>query len=210
MSEWVDVSVSVGPGIVVWPGDPPVANRRAQSIEAGDAANVTALSMGAHTGTHVDAPLHYVDGAAAIDDMDPGATIGPARVVALDSPGPLGATELAGAGVARGERVLLKTRNSARRWFEEPFRDDYVHVAPDGARLLAERGVRAVGVDYLSVGGMGDDGARTHRILLEAGVWIVEGLWLGDVEPGRYELVCLPVKLAGADGAPARALLRPV
>ena len=205
MSEWIDVSVPVRPGMVVWPGDPPVANRRVQSIDAGDAANVTALSMSAHTGTHVDAPLHFLDGAAAVDAIDPGATMGPARVVAVEASGALGAAEL---DDARGERVLLKTRNSARRWFEEPFRDDYVHVSPDGARLLVDRGVRAVGVDYLSVGGPGDDGAQTHRVLLSAGVCVIEGLWLGDVEPGDYDMLCLPVRLGGADGAPARALLR--
>jgi arylformamidase len=207
---WIDVSVPVTAGMVAWPGDPPVRIVRAQSIERGDEANITHLDMGAHTGTHMDAPAHFLDGAAGIDSMPLEATIGPARVIALEAAGGISAEELRRHEPAAGERLLIKTRNSERPWDRETFKEDFVHVAPDAAAYLAERGIRTVGVDYLSVGGYGGGSAETHQALLGAGIWIIEGLYLGGVAPGPYELVCLPIRLAGADGAPARALLRPV
>jgi arylformamidase len=201
--------VPVTAGMVAWPGDPPVRIEAAQSIERGDEANVTHLDMGAHTGTHMDALVHFIDGAAGIDSMPLEATIGPARVIALEATGAISAEELRHHEPAAGERVLIKTHNSARPWDREPFKEDFVHLAPDAAAYLAERGIRTVGVDYLSVGGYRGGSAETHRALLGAGIWIIEGLYLGGVAPGPYELVCLPIRLAGADGAPARALLRP-
>jgi arylformamidase len=207
---WVDVSVPVTAGMVRWPGDPPVRIEQARSIEGGDEANVTHLEMGAHTGTHMDAPAHFIDGAAGIDSLPLEATIGPARVIASEATGAISAEDLRRHEPAAGERLLIKTRNSAHPWDREPFKEDFVHLTPDGAAYLAERGIRAVGVDYLSVGGYRGGSLETHRALLGAGIWIIEGLYLGGVAPGPYELVCLPIRLAGADGAPARALLRPV
>lgn len=204
------MSVPVSAGMVAWPGDPPVRIERAQSIERGDDANVTHLDLGAHTGTHMDAPVHFFDDAAGIDSMPIEATIGVARVIALEATGAISAEELRRHDPVSGERLLIKTRNSARPWDREPFEEDFVHLAPDSAAYLAERGIRTVGVDYLSVGGYSGGSLETHRALLGAGIWIIEGLYLGDVAPGAYELVCLPIKLAGADGAPARALLRPI
>ncbi len=206
---WIDVSVPVSDGMVHWPGDPEVKVTRALSIDAGDDANVSHLDLGAHTGTHMDAPVHFVPGAEGIDAMPLGATIGPARVVAIADPESVKPEELERHEPRRGERLLLRTRNSERSWVREPFDPDFVPISPEGAALLAERGVRTVGVDYLSVGGYRGGGAETHRALLEAGVWIIEGLDLSRAEPGDYELICLPVKIAGSDGAPARALLRP-
>jgi arylformamidase len=193
--------------MVHWPGDPPVEVSRQLSIERGDPANLSAVSMSAHTGTHVDAPLHFIAGGAPVDEVPLDAAIGRARVIEIADPEAVGADELRGHAPRRGERLLLKTRNSARRWWEEGFDEDFVHVDPAAAELLAEAQVALVGVDYLSVGGM-QSGAETHRHLLGAGIWIVEGLELSEVAPGDYELICLPLRLAGADGAPARALLR--
>jgi arylformamidase len=195
--------------MVHWPGDPEVRITRALSIDAGDDANVSHLDLGAHTGTHMDAPVHFVPGGAGIDAMPPEATIGPARVVAIDDPESVKADELRRNEPQRGERLILRTRNSGRDWSRQQFDPDFVHVAPDGAALLAESRVRTVGVDYLSVGGYRSGGAETHRALLEAGIWIIEGLDLIAVEPGDYELICLPMKIVDSDGAPARALLRP-
>lgn len=206
-ARWRDVSVPIRDAMVHWPGDPPVEVSRQLSIERGDPANLSAVSMSAHTGTHVDAPLHFIAGGAPVDEVPLDAAMGRARVIEIADPEAVGADELRGHAPRRGERLLLKTRNSARRWWEEGFDEDFVHVDPAAAELLAEAQVALVGVDYLSVGGM-QSGAETHRHLLGAGIWIVEGLELSEVAPGDYELICLPLRLAGADGAPARALLR--
>jgi len=205
---WIDISVPVRSGMVRWPGDPPVLIERAESLEEGGSCNLTLLAMPAHCGTHVDAPLHYLPGGDGVDAMPPGALIGPCRVVPIRHRESVRPEELARHRIRRGERVLFKTRGSARYWRSDTFVEDFVYVSKEAARYLAGRGVAAVGMDYLSVGGFRKDLAETHRILLEAGVWIIEGLNLSRVRPGRYDLVCLPLRLEGADGAPARALLR--
>ncbi len=194
--------------MAVWPGDPPVRIERISSITEGGAFNLSAISMCLHTGTHVDAPLHFLDGGPSVAEMPLEALVGPARVIGIRDPKAIRARELSPFRFRRGERVLFKTRGSARRWRAAEFCPDYVYVAPDAAALLVERGVRAVGIDYLSIGAPGEEGDEVHRILLRAGVWIVEGLDLSGVSPGRYELICLPLKVPGADGAPARAVLR--
>ena len=205
---WIDISVPVRSGMVRWPGDPPVLIERAESLEEGGSCNLTLLAMPAHCGTHVDAPLHYLPGGDGVDAMPPGALIGPCRVVPIRHRESVRPEELARHRIRRGERVLFKTRGSARYWRSDTFVEDFVYVSKEAARYLAGRGVAAVGMDYLSVGGFRKDLAETHRILLEAGVWIIEGLNLARVRPGRYDLVCLPLRIEGADGAPARALLR--
>jgi len=206
-SDWIDVSVPVTDGMIHWPDDPQVKLELWNSIEAGDPANVTRLDLSAHTGTHVDAPRHFFDSGPAIDAMTLAAMIGPARVIEITDSESVGEAELTAHDPRPGERLLLRTQNSSRPWAVEPFREDFVNLAPAAARLLARRGVRAVGIDYLSIGGM-VDGRETHEALLGAGIWIVEGLDLSSVEPGAYEFLCLPLRLVGSDGAPARALLR--
>lgn len=204
----IDISVGVSPDLPVWPGDPPIVLERTASIEAGDPANVSRLEAGVHIGTHVDAPLHFVDGADPIEDLPLEALIGPAHVVAVPQVEMIDAAALREAEVPPdASRVLFKTKNG-RLWSDQfdGFQRDYVAVEESGARWLVERGVDLVGVDYLSVAPWSSS-APTHRILLEAGVVIVEGLDLRTVEPGVYTLYCLPIKLIGSDGAPARALL---
>ncbi|WP_242342264.1 cyclase family protein [Anaeromyxobacter terrae] len=206
---WIDVTVPIRDGMMHWPGDPAVHVERVRALAA-DGANVSSLRLGAHTGTHVDAPLHYVEGGAAVDAMPLALASGPARVVAVDDPVAIRPEHLETLELRRGERVLFRTRNSPRAWRSDRFVEDAVHLTPEAAALLVARGIAPVGIDYLSVGPYrGEDGATVHRTLLEGGVWILEGLDLTDAPEGAYELLCLPLRLAGGDGAPARALLRP-
>ncbi len=205
---WIDVSVPLRSGMVHWPDNPPVRIERMLDMECGDAANVSTLSLGSHTGTHMDAPIHFVPGGAGMDRMPLDATIGQARVIEIQDPVSIKPDELDPHGIGRGERVLLKTQNSTRRWWTEDFIEDFVYVSQEAARYLADRGVRTVGVDYLSVGGFWKDGVETHQALLGAGIWVIEGLDLSEIEPGEYELICLPLKVEDGDGAPARAILR--
>ncbi|HEX9067374.1 MAG TPA: cyclase family protein [Ktedonobacterales bacterium] len=209
-SEWIDVSVPLHSGMVHWPDNPPVRFEHTLSMDHGDICNVSKLSLGAHTGTHMDAPAHFVRGGIGIDQMPLTATLGRARVVAIDDPESIKAGELRAHGIRRGERILFKTRNSERGWRTDDFVEDFVYLAHDAAQHLAAVGVRAVGVDYLSVGGFRVDGPETHWALLEAGIWIIEGLNLSQAQPGLYDLICLPLRIVGGDGAPARALLRAV
>ncbi|MPZ14462.1 MAG: cyclase family protein [Chloroflexi bacterium] len=209
-AEWIDVSIPLRAGMVHWPGDPEVSIERVLDMERGGPCNVSSISIGSHTGTHMDPPFHYVRDGASLDAMPLDATVGPARVIEIRDPVSVRREELANHELASGERVLFKTRNSSRCWETDDFLEDFVYISLEGARYLADRGVRAVGIDYLSVGGFHADGEAIHRALLEAGIWIVEGLNLARVQPGIYELVCLPIKIQNSDGAPARAMLRPV
>lgn len=193
-----------------WPEDPAPHVYRISNINEGDVCNVTAIDMTAHTGTHIDAPLHFIRDGMSVDRMPFGATVGEARVVAIADPNVITRAELREHSPQPGERLLLKTANSPRVWVRGCFLKHFVHLDADAARYLAECQVRTIGVDYLSVGAYQGDGVETHTILLSAGIWAIEGLNLSVVGPGRYELVCLPLKLIGADGAPARAILRPL
>lgn len=205
---WIDVSVPLHSGMVHWPGDPEVSISRISSIESGDECNVSTISMSVHTGTHMDAPLHFLARGEGLDRLPLEAVIGPARVIAIRDPRSVTAAELARHSIRRGERILFKTHRAAARWKTGTFDEEYVYVSLDAARFLAARGVRVVGVDYLSVGGFREDPAETHRVLLSAGIWIIEGLDLSRVKPGRYDMVSLPLRIAGGDGAPARVALR--
>jgi arylformamidase len=155
--------------MVHWPDNPPVRIERMLDIERGDVANVSTISLGSHTGTHMDAPIHFVRGGEGMDRMPLDATMGPARVVEIQDPAAIKTDELDPHGIGRGERVLFKTRNSSVAWWTQDFIEDFVYVSQEAARYLAERGVRTVGVDYLSVGGFHVDGVETHRALLGAG-----------------------------------------
>lgn len=188
----LDVSVPVRPGMIVYPGDPDVRLERVSSIAGGDGFNLSRLDLGVHSGTHVDAPLHFVEDGASVETLPLDVLVGPCVVVA--------GLEVA-AVPAGAERVLFKTPNG-RLWERDEFSEDFVALDGDAARALVSRGVRLVGIDYVSIG---DEEA--HRVLLGAGVVAVEGLDLRAVEPGAYRLVCAPLKLAGAEGAPARVLL---
>lgn len=207
MSDWIDVSVPVHSGMVVWPGDSEVRVERVLELEQGAPFNLTHCSFTAHTGTHIDAPRHFLAGGQTIDSIPLDAVLGPCRVVRIHAPEKVSPAELPG-DLMSGERILFQTDNSFKNNKLNEFIEDFVYVSREAAEVLASAGVRLVGIDYLSVGGFKRDMAETHCILLAAGIWIVEGLDLSQVEPGRYELACLPLRLTGADGAPARAALR--
>ena len=206
-----DISLTISSELLVWPGDPAIEVVPRLQMSQGDSANVSELRIGTHTGTHVDPPVHFIPGAAGIDAIEPDVLVGPAVVADLRRwSGPVGSAELDGLDLPGGtERLLLRTANS-ERWRSAPpytFPDEYAHIGEDGAGWLIDRGIRLVGVDFLSVERKGAEGHPVHVALLGAGVVIVEGLDLGAVEPGSYTLVCLPLKIAGGDGGPARALL---
>jgi len=206
--DWIDVSVPLRTGMVHWPDNPPVLVERTLDIELGDVANVSKLSMGAHTGTHMDAPLHFFQKGKGIHTMPLSVAMGLARVIEIRDPESIKPEELRPHQIQRGERVLFKTRNSPRCWQTDDFVEDFVYISQEAARYLAAQQVQIVGIDYLSVGGFTKDGVETHHALLEAGIWLIEGLNLTNIDPGIYELICLPLKIEDADGAPARAILR--
>jgi arylformamidase len=208
-SGWIDVSVPVRDTTPQWPGDPKLQIRRAQDMEKGYEMNLTRLRMSAHTGTHVDAPLHFVQKGRSIDMMPTEAMIGKARVIQINHPEYITRRELQEHTIERGDRILFKTANSSHPWHEREFMKSFVYLSTDAAEYLAEAGVMLVGIDYLSVGGYEVNESPVHRALLEAGVWVLEGVFLGEAEPGRYLMLCLPLRIEGGDGAPARILLKP-
>jgi arylformamidase len=193
--------------MVHWPDNPPIELVRLMDMAKGDPATVSRLSLGVHTGTHVDAPVHFIADGAGVDAIALDQLLGEARVVEVGDGPSISAAQLRAVDPRQGERLLFKTRNSARCWKTDRFLSDFVYLSLEGAALLAERRVRTVGIDYLSIAGM-EEGVPTHQTLLEQGICLIEGLDLSPVEPGSYELICLPLRLAGADGAPARVLLR--
>ncbi len=203
----VDVSVPLTAPMPTFPGNPSFSEEPVKRTARGDSANVTAVHLGTHSGTHVDAPRHFFDSAPGVDALPLDVLIGPALVVEI--PGArrgIQASDLE--NVAEGDvRVLLKTGNSAL-WQSNEFHSDFAFLDVSGARLLLDRGVRLVGIDYLSIEQFKRPGAPVHRMLLEQRVVIVEGLNLSAAQPGRYEMYCLPLDIDGADGAPARVVLR--
>ena len=207
-SPWIDVSVPLRTGMVHWPGDPAASIVQVKHLDRGDNCTLTALDMGAHTGTHMDAPAHVVRGGATMDALPFDAVVGRARVIDIKVRDTIRPAHLEPHRIRAGERLLFRTRNSARCWSKDAFVKDFVHFSADAARWLAMRRVRTVGVDYLSVGGYQKDGRQTHLALLGAGIWVIEGLMLGRVRPGPVDLICLPIRLSSAEGAPARALVR--
>lgn len=207
MHPWIDISLPIRSGMPVWPGDLPVRVDQTMSLERGDPFNLTECHFTAHTGTHLDAPRHFLAAGAAIDALPLDAVLGPCRVVRIHDPVAVRPAELP-AFLQAGERILFQTRNSFRNIHLHEFVEDFVYVSKEAATFLAAARVQTVGIDYLSVGGFHHDLVETHLVLLGAGIWVIEGLDLSAVEPGEYELACLPLKLVGADGAPARAALR--
>lgn len=207
-SSWIDISVPLHAGMAHWPNDKAFQRVETETIAHGSECNLSEFSSSAHLGTHMDAPRHYLADGAGMESFPVAAGVGPARVIAISDPELIRVSELKPHRLSKGERILFKTLNSEKCWETPTFQKKFVHVPQETAVYLADCCVRTVGVDYLSVGGYDSDGAETHRTLLRAGIWIIEGLILKDVEPGDYELICLPLKMVGSDGAPARAVLR--
>jgi arylformamidase len=205
-----DVSLGIHPKMLTWPSDPGVSISPASRISAGKAANVSELHCGTHTGTHIDPPLHFIEGGRSVDRLDLDALVGPAVVADLTHVKyDIGPAELDSLNLDSGvQRLLFHTRNSEHWRQESPeFTEDYVAVTAEGAQWLVDHGIRLVGIDYLSVEHRRTPGHPTHMTLLGAGVVIVEGLNLDGVPAGDHTLLCLPIKLVDGDGGPARALL---
>ncbi len=203
----IDISVPIAAGSVVYPGNPEIRIEAHSDMGRGDSSNVSRIGLGSHTGTHVDAPRHFFQTGITVDRLPLDALVGPATVIAFEDPVmQVTADDLRRHRLDGVKRLLLRTRNSGFVTDRE-FHRDFTYLAPDGAEHLAGLGVELVGVDYYSIEQFRSGHHRTHRILLERGIVIVEGLDLSAVAPGRYELACLPLRLVGLDGAPARAIL---
>jgi len=204
-----DISVVIEPGMPVWPGDDPVELFRKQKIEDGKNANVSFLSLSVHTGTHIDAPYHFLQDGNTVDTVPMELLVGECQVVKIsDDIRWINAQVLDKAGIQKGiTRVLFKTSNSgywARN--EKEFKKDFVAITEDGAKWIVDHGIKTVGIDYLSIAPFGNS-RPTHRTLLEAKTLVIEGVNLSDIEPGIWKLYCLPLKLKNSDGAPARVVL---
>ena len=201
-SHWIDASVPLHTGMVHWPTDPSVRIERFADIDKGAVCNVSKMDMCAH-GLN-----HFIQDGAPLDTVPFDALIGPCRVIEIKDADSVKPAELKQHKIRKGERILFKTRNSKRNWWVEHFDPKFIHISHAAAEHLVDCGIRTVGIDYLSVGGYQRDGVECHQVILGAGIWIIEGLNLGQVKPGKYDLICLPVKIRNGDGAPARVILR--
>jgi arylformamidase len=211
-SGWIDATATLDPATTpVYEGDAPMKFDFLHDMRKGDGFTLSVYSMGAHSGTHVDAPMHFVLGGATIDQQPLDPFIGPARVIDIpDDVQAINAAELGRHQWKGAERVLFRTRSSLRGWMSSStFHRDFAYIAPDAAQLLADAGVKLVGIDYISAEQFAAPaGPLTHRILLGKGIPIVEGLSLAGVAAGDYDMIVLPIKVGGHEGAPARAVLR--
>ena len=207
MSRIYDISVPIRSGGIVYPGNPEIDITLQQAVAKGAGANVSAIRFGSHTGTHADASRHFFDDGQPVDKIPLDRLIGPALLVSFpDNVRAIGATELKAHDLRGRTRILLRTRNSALL-SQKQFAPDYTYLAPDGAEYLVDKGVELVGIDYLSIEQFHSGHHRTHRTLLAKSVVILEGLDLSAPPPGEYQLICLPLRIEGCDGAPARAVL---
>ena len=203
----IDVSVPLDAQLPTYPNNTPFSLEAIKRIARGDSSNVSTLHMSAHTGTHVDAPRHFFVAGSGTESLPLDLLLGRARVIEVDSRGGVAAEDLSGLDLSDDIRVLIKTRNS-QLWGSPVFQPDYVGILESGAKHLVAHGIKVVGVDYLSVEKFHNPGAPAHHTLLGAGVIVIEGLDLRDVEAGIYDMICLPLRIVGSDGAPARVVLR--
>ena len=209
--DWIDVTATLDPATTpVYEGNAPLLFEFQLDMRKGDALSLSKLSLGAHSGTHIDAPQHFIRDGAPIDKVPLDVLIGPARVIEIpDSVQSIDAAELNRHNWRGAERVIFRTRSAMHGWMSSPtFHHDFAYVAPDAAQLIADAGIKLVGIDYISAEKFGAPAPLTHRILLGKGIPIVEGMALDSIAPGDYDLIVLPMKVGGHEGAPARAALR--
>jgi arylformamidase len=209
MPDYIDVTLPLRPDMPFWPDSTGLHISAVKRMKSGGVCNLSALTIDLHAGTHVDAPWHYVDSGTKTETLSIDRMVGPCYVADMQGIAEVTAAALQGAAIPAGTtRLLLRTSNSQFWKNSEPsFRKDFVGLSADGARWLVEHKIELIGMDYLSIGPFGRS-ADTHKIVLGAGIVAVEGLYLADISPGWYELICLPIRLVGAEGAPARVLLR--
>jgi arylformamidase len=207
--DWIDITMPIRNNMVHWPGDTDIMVNRINSIGAGDDYNLTQISFSAHTSTHMDAPLHFIDNGKDISTLPFNAVIGRAKVIEIKDKNSIKPEELKLHKIEEDERLLFKTRNSLINWDMKDFIKDYVFLSTEAAEYLVEKKVKTVGIDYLSIAGLNNT-EKVHKILLGSEIWIIEGLSLSGVTEGLYELICLPINIIGSDGAPARAVVKKV
>ena len=208
MKEYLDITLPIRHGMLMYPTDRPCMVEKAMSTANGDIVNLTELSLSAHTGTHIDAPYHFFEDGKKIDELNEKQLVGKAMVFDFsDKQYYIDKNDLTNKDIQKGDIILLKTKNS-KRLFEDTFFEDYVYVNEEAAAYLAEKEIAALGFDYLSPDAYGNPDYPCHQLLLGIGAVIIEGLNLSDIVEGEYEIVALPLKIAGGDGAPARVLLK--
>ena len=207
MGKIIDVTAPLSAELPVWPGDPAFRLEFTRRLGDGDSCNLSRLSLGSHAGTHVDAPFHFLADGMTVDELPLEILIGKARVASVPVRDAVGREQLEALDLRDHIRLLIKTRNSGAL-HQQSFQEDFVHLTPEGATYLAQVGLKLVGIDYLSIDPPGSKDHPAHHALLGAGVVVVEGLDLSQVEPGEYDMTCLPLRVAGAEGAPARVVLR--
>ncbi|MGD0916705.1 MAG: cyclase family protein [Thermodesulfobacteriota bacterium] len=212
-SAWIDITIPLRNAMVHWPEDPvPPQIGRILDVERGDKVTMSQINIISHTGTHMDAPLHFIYGGGTIDEMPLDTAMGPARVIEIRDTESIKPRELVDCSIQPGERILFKTRNSSRVYQTDEFVEDYVYVSTEAAHFLVEKRIRVIGLDYISLGSHKDmpNLVETHETLLKNGIYIIEGINLSGVKAGRYELICLPLRLERGDAGPSRAILRPL
>jgi arylformamidase len=208
---WIDVSAPIDPATApVYPGNTPIKLEFVLDYDKGNTLALSSYTLGAHTGTHVDAPMHFIKGGMSVDQVPLEHFVGPARVIDCSPDAKvIDAAELNKHDWKGAHRILFRTRNSRNGWMSDPtFHPDFTYVAPDAAQLLADAGVELVGIDYLSIEKFKSPEPKTHLALLTKGIPVVEGLSLKDVTPGDYDLIVLPLRIVGHEAAPARAILK--
>jgi arylformamidase len=210
---WYDISIPLKQGMNYLALDPvPPKIYRYSDVQLGAKVTMSMLEIISHTGTHIDAPLHFIPGGSTISDMSLDATVGPARVIEIKDPAKITVPELKLHNIKKGERLLFKTRNSPITYESPKFVEDYVYLDGEAAVYLAEKGIILFGLDAITIGYFKDEESivKTHQALLSAGIYILEGCALGNVPPGEYELICLPLLMYNGDAGPSRAILRPL
>ena len=207
-NDWIDITLPVFSGSTVWPGDPEVKIEKMLQIKKGDICNTRHISAPVHLGTHVDAPLHFIDDGEGVDSLPISSLVGRARVIEIKNENEITVEEIAKEEIQKDDIVLFKTINSDSYLHKQEFNEDYVYLSTGAAEYLVSLGISSVGIDYYSIAGINSNIVECHRILLNAAVTIIEGLDLSAVGPGLYDFVCLPIKIVGSDGAPARAIIR--
>ena len=210
---WYDISVPLKQGMAYLPLDPvPPKIYRFSDVQLGAKVTMSMLEIISHTGTHIDTPLHFIPGGSTVSDMSLDATIGPARVIEIKDPEKIKVPELKKHNIRKGERLLFKTRNSPVVYESPTFVEDYVYLDGTAAEYLAEKRIRLFGLDNITIGHFKEEQnvVKTHQTLLSAGIYILESCALGNVPPGEYELLCLPLLMYNGDAGPCRAILRPL
>jgi len=207
-NDWIDISLTIETGRIVWPGDPGVEVSKLLQIEKGDICNTSLLTCPVHVGTHVDAPLHFVDGGDGIESLPLYSLAGKAKVFEIINKTEIPLGEIENSNIDEGDIVLFKTINSTVYLKEKSFNEKYVYLSTEAAEYLVMKKIATVGIDYYSIAGVNNNLIECHQVLLGAKVTIIEGLDLSGISPGEYEFVCLPLKIKGSDGSPARAIIR--